>query len=269
MIMGKTRTILLLLIIITVAGCKGRGSGVTEKKEAMRENCIEGVQEHLDSIAANLLRIARPMPVIYECGEGEIELTPQQEKVKPKFYDVPASLSANAITLSQQYRAVAILAVDRVVAELYGMPDIYTPEIKRLTVSIGDDAILDMVNQESDVPYRERIAALYRSESDNGRSRFFWEALTAASVEQLYLIASCRDVFMESLTTEDVQNIAFHVNILTDALSDMASLEPDMAPLCRVIAPLETLTAFDKDEFREQMETIGDRVIEIRKDIMK
>lgn len=265
--MKKFAFVLAAAAVVTLTACSGKKAQENQEaqpEESFQEQQIKaGMSVQLDSITEEWLRL-KPMAVYYNANEGKVQITDAQKKVVPDYLINPDSV--NADNLSLKYRAIAVYEIDKSVADLYGMTDVYTPAIQKLGSEIDDPQATDYFMNVSDtVSYQTRMHEIYRLEEEAGRANYFWEVAATSIVEQLYILGRNQDTFLASFTDKDAEDITFHVSILVDAYADLAEYNQELANLYNVILPLQVLNAITVDELRTQLNQIDADIVNARK----
>ena len=183
-----------LAVCLAVTACFNRQKKTAdpaEKSEA--ELMAEAVVKiQLDSIAEEIGKL-QPVSVVKCVRDGEVVLTDAEKAVKPDYLADPA-YAKDLQTLAQKYRAVAILGVDAEIAKLYEMPTAdYDAALVKLYADINDPSIKEF-NEAGTL--QVALEKSYITAKANGRQYFFWEAATAALVEQAYIASRNIDKFI-------------------------------------------------------------------------
>lgn len=267
--MKKFALVLAAVAAVALTACSGKKAAQEETaqepaQESFEEQQIKlGMKVELDSLTKAWLNL-KPMAVVFNAQEGKVKLSDEQKKVLPDYLINPDSVTG-ALNLSLKYRAMVVFDVDKEVAKVYGMNDVYTPAITKIAAEIDDPAVKYLFNVDEQVTYQERMNEVYRLEEENGRANYFWEAAAASIIEQLYILGRNQEVFLASFTDDDAADITFHVGNLVDAYADLAEYNQELAKLYNVILPLQVLNAITVDELRTQLNQIDADVVNARK----
>ena len=256
-----------LAICLAVTSCFNRPKNKTEehvKTEA--ELMAEAVVKiQLDSIAEEIGKL-QPVGLVECIKNGEVILTDAEKAVKPDYLADPA-YAKDLQTLSQKYRAVAILGVDAEVAKLYDMPTAdYDAALKKLYADINDPAIKAFNEYKT---LQVAIEKSYDMSKENGREYFFWEAATAALVEQAYIASRNIDKFIVAFDDKSASDFSYNVILLTDAIDKLASTNSEYAKLNESLKPLYKINALNRQEFRDQLESVKDEITPARAALME
>ena len=122
--MKKISIFAVVLAAVTFISCGGNKSANADEqanaeKSFEQEQVEAKIKMELDSLSAELGKLKK-VPFLQE-GENGLQLTEQEKQVKPDYLLSP-SVAENAVTLSEKYRTLAALCVDKQIAALYEMP---------------------------------------------------------------------------------------------------------------------------------------------------
>lgn len=222
------------------------------------------VKNQLDSIAS-LATYIKGIPGIQDMQERQM-LTQKEKNVKPAYLIDPAK-TVELQTLSKQYRALAMLFVDKKVAEAYDM-DItpYDNAISKLLAEVNDPA-LGVLN--SSVTFEENISSLYYAEEAAGRINLFWEMTTASTIEQMYILCHNIDIDITAIDDEAAENMTFRMIVLTDAMDRLAEYDANIADFDDVMEPLKLLDALTADQLKAQLMELKGDIEMVRASLLK
>ena len=259
--MKKFSIVLAAAAAMIMASCSGNKQQAAETQEPQQEESFEeqqiklGMKVRLDSLTQCWLRL-KPMAVVQTSKDGKVSLTADEKKVKPDYLLNPDEVLPKLETMSLKYRAICMFDVDKIVAGLYEMPDVYSDPMKKLASQVDDPAINYMFDNMDKEDYSEMMNKVYTMEEESGRANYFWECAATTIIEQLYILTQNQEKFLASFTDKDAEDITFHVSILVDAYEDLAEYNTELAHLYKVICPLEVLNAISVDELRAQLTSL-------------
>ena len=188
--------------------------------------------------------------------------------MKPDYLLDPAS-TENATVLSEKYRLLSALDVDRRVAKLYEMPtEDYDKAISKLAADINDPSF-KILDKEDNSSVSETTQTLYDEMEKNGRLNYFWQLAAASLVEQLYLANQNSEKYLSTFTDEAAANTTFRIVLILDALKRLSQYDPEIAPVAEALAPLETLNATTVSELKSQIAEAKDKIIAAREALVK
>jgi hypothetical protein len=267
--MKKLSFLAIAFAVIALAACGGKKSAqadeATDSLKSFEQQQIEAsIKMHMDSIASELGKL-KSLPFLNE-GKDGITLTKQEKQVKPDYL-LPANVAEEATTLTEKYRIMSALSVDKKIAALYEMPtEDYEKAITKLAADINDPSFKAI---EDAGTIFETTSALYDEMEKNGRINYFWQLASAALVEQLYVCNQNADKFLSSFNDEAAANVTFRIVLVLDAVNRLAQYDPDIEPVAQAIAPLNALNATSVAEMKEQMAKMKDQIIAARKALVK
>ena len=267
--MKKLSFLAIAFAVIALAACGGKKSAqadeATDSLKSFEQQQIEAsIKMHMDSIASELGKL-KTLPFLNE-GKDGITLTKQEKQVKPDYL-LPANVAEEATTLTEKYRIMSALSVDKKIAALYEMPtEDYEKAITKLAADINDPSFKAI---EDAGTIFETTSTLYDEMEKNGRINYFWQLASAALVEQLYVCNQNADKFLSSFNDEAAANVTFRIVLVLDAVNRLAQYDPDIEPVAQAIAPLNALNATSVAEMKEQMAKMKDQIIAARKALVK
>lgn len=269
-------TIVLLVFVATITllvSCNGGKKTAEEQAEEVKsfeqEQIEAGIKVQLDSLA-NLYASMDDSPVMVALKSGEILLTDEEKQVKPDYLLAPEATN-DLVTLSQKYRAVGILSIDEFVAESY---DMSTEEMKaarsRLIVELNDPGF-DVFIKESytDSTFAKVFEEFYNAEEEAGRINFFWETVTAAFVEQIFILTQNPDKYLAAFDDQKAADFTYRLILLQNGLENLQEYAPEIEELCNAIKPLEGLNAISVDQLRNQVTTLKQEITDVRNGLLK
>lgn len=257
-----------LMLFASCGNNKKAETAAAEAQKSFEQEQIEaGIKVQVDSLAASFARMQQ-MPFMVSLKNGELLLTEEEKLAKPQYLVDPIAVE-ELITLSQKYRAVAILTVDKTIAKAYDInTDSYDAAITTLLADI-DDPAFDVFTKENDMPFTEACRTFYDQEDKNGRINYFWETVTSLVAEELFTIAQHQnESFLKCLDDKAVSDLTLRIVLLQDGLERLSDYAPELAELCETIRPLEKLNAITVDEFKEQLASMSEEITGIRNSLL-
>ncbi len=233
-----------------------------EIPESFEEQQIKaGMSVQLDSLTAAWLRLGKS-PIQVNAEQKTVTLSEDQKKVKPDYLINPADIMDKLESLSLKYRAMVMMDMDKTIADLYEMPDVYSEPVSKLTAEVNDPAVSYLY--ENGFNSAEDMQKIYAIEEENGRANYFWEAAAVGIIEQLYILTKNEDMFLATFTDKDAEDITYRVSILVDLYEDLSDYNLELRKLYNVLLPLEVLNAITVDELRGQLDQIKAQVEQAR-----
>ena len=267
--MKKLSIIAVAFAAILVASCGGQKSAQNveenDSTKSFEQAQIEAsIKMHFDSLAAELGKL-KQLPVAKD-AEGKLTLSKEEKQVKPDFlFDV--AIAENAATLSEKYRALVALQVDKEIAKLYEMPtEDYEKAITKLAADINDPSF-KAIEEGADI--FETTEALYNAMNENGRINYFWQMAATSLLEQLYITSQKSDAFISAFNDEAAANTTFRIILLQDAIDRLTEYDPEIAPVAEAIKPLTVLNATTVDELKAQLSEAKEQIAAARNALIK
>ena len=267
--MKKLSFLTVLVAAITFVACGGNKSAQPEAespdslKTFEQEQIEASIKMNFDSLASEIARL-KQLPLVQK--DGMISLTDEERQVKPNYLLDP-SIVETAMTLSEKYRVLSGVEVDREIALLYGLPiDDYDKAIAKLLADINDPSFEVLDNEAS---IYECSQALYYAMEQNGRINFYWQLVSAALVEQLYILTRNTDKFMASFDDEAASNVSLRIILLQDAINRLTEYDPELLPVAEALDPLTVINAVTVDELKQQLVEVMDQVAAARQALIQ
>ena len=245
------------------AACGGNKTAQTAEQEdsvkSFEQEQIEAsIKMHFDSLASELGKL-KQLPVVEK--DGQITLTEEEKQVKPDYL-LDLAAADNAMTLSEKYRVLSAIEVDKELAKLYEMPvDDYDKAIGKLVAEINDPSFKAV--EEGEGIY-EATQALYDAMNENGRINYFWQIVATSLIEQLYITSQNTEKFIGSFTDDAAANVTFRIILIQDALDRLTEYDPEVSPVAQAIAPLAVLNATTVDELKSQLAEAKEQIASAR-----
>jgi len=264
---------LLFAATTVMIACTGNKQATTNENDEesqeevlMDEQLESEMKANLDSLV-NLWANLKPSPVLTTTADGKITLTEDEKLVKPTYLFYPDSLEGKLETLSSKYRAVTALTIDREVAKLYGMQDVFTPAITKISAQINDPALKYLYDNSDKMDYADLIKEAYKIEAENGRETRFWEVAATSVIEQTYILCKNKDKFLANFTDDDVDNFTNRVALLVDSYETISQHNKKFYNLYNVVQPLDRLNATTVAELSDQLTTLEGDIEKMRNEL--
>jgi hypothetical protein len=257
---------------IVFAACGNKTAQNAESADSVvksfeQEQIEASIKMHFDSLASEIGKLEM-VPFLQSDGNGGIQLTKEEKQVKPDYLLDPASVE-NATVLSEKYRLLSALDVDKRIAKLYEMPtEDYDKAITKLAADINDPSF-KVLDNENTASVSETTQTLYDQMEKNGRLNYFWQLAAASLVEQLYLANQNSDKYLSTFTDEAAANTTFRVVLILDALKRLAQFDPEIQPVAEAVDPLSVLNATTVAELKSQIAEAKDNINAAREALVK
>ncbi len=268
--MKKLSFLAIAFAAVVFASCGGnkKTAEVTEETEAKsfeQEQVEASIKMHIDSLASEIGKL-KQFPFVSEGADGKLALTKEEKQVKPDYLLSP-SAADEATTLSEKYRILSALNVDKKIAALYEMPtEDYDKAITKLSADINDPSF-KVIEDASNI--FETTQPLYDAMNENGRINYFWQLAAAALVEQLYVVSQNTDKFLTVFDDEAASNVTFRIVLVVDAVKRLAEFDEEIKPIAEAIDPLTVLNAISVDQFKSQLAEAKEEIEAARAALVK
>ncbi|MBQ0103465.1 MAG: hypothetical protein KBS99_04745 [Prevotellaceae bacterium] len=273
----KKAILISLAAVAMLASCTGNkqkaaDETTVEEQKSFEQAQIESyIKVQVDSLASEFSKMDFSSSLTRSLQEGRIILSEESKAVAPEYLIDPA-VTNDLVTLSQKYRAVAVLSADKLIAEAYDKPvDEYDAALKKLVADIDDSAFKNLVDgDEAGKSHEELITAFYNDEDANGRINFFWETTTALLVEELYILSEdTNNEFISAFDDAAADNVTYRIALFQNALESLKEYCPEISQLCESIKPLQRLNAVSAEQFKQQVSEMHKDIKTIREDLLK
>ncbi len=266
--MKKLAMFAVAIAAVAFTACGGKKSTQaaeeTDSVKSFEQEQVEAkIKVELDSLASALGQL-KQLPIVQD--ENGIKLTDEEKQVKPDYLLDPA-VAENAVTLSEKYRMISALSVDKQIAALYDMPtDEYQKAIAKLVADINDPSFKEI--QDANTIY-ETTQTLYDAMNQNGRINYFWQLAATSLVEELYVMTQNTDKFIASFDDEAASNVTYRIVLLIDAINRLTQYDSEIEPIAKAIAPLNVLNAISVDQLKSQLADAKEKIVSARSALIK
>lgn len=250
--MKKVKFLMMAVCAIVLASCAGKKQQADDEQELKsfeQEQIEESIKVQLDSIAS-VLGGLKALPILQQTKNGELQLTDEEKKVKPDYLLSP-EIAKEAITLSEKYRVLVALSIDQTIAELYDMDTKAYNEATAQLLSDVNDPGFRIFAENGDVVVESH--EIYEAEVQSGRINYFWQAVAASLVEQMYILCQNQEKFLPVFDDDAVANLTLRIALLQDAINRLVEYDPELVEVSEAIKPLENLNATTVDELKSEL----------------
>ena len=226
--MKKSSFFAVALATMVFAACGGKkttqnAEEVSAEISFEQEQIEASIKQNFDSLATQVGNL-KQLPIRKK--DGVITLSEEEMKVKPDYLLDP-NISEKATTLAEKYRMLSALQIDKEIAELYEMPTTeYENRIASLFVDINDPSF-KAIEGNSDV--YETTQELYNAMNENGRINYFWQIVSTALVEQLYVVSQNTDKFLAAFDDETASNMFINATSVSELKEQLESAKDQIA----------------------------------------
>lgn len=236
---------------------KSASNAPVEKSQAELQQ-EEYIKIQIDSLAAEMLRL-KPLDFVAKTNDGSIVLSDKEKQVKPDYL-VNAAAINDLQTLSQKYRAAALIYVDKEVAKLYEMSSLvsdYDKSLTKLYLDINDPSLKEIFSNDNTA---EAMNAFYDACKANGRMHFFWDVCAAAVVEHIYIASQNSEKFLAAFDDDSASELTLQIALLTIAIDDLAEINPEYKEINGALQPIGVINAISVEQFKEQLAQVKNDV---------
>lgn len=273
--MKKFAVIALALAMVAIPSCKNQNKKAAEssaKKEISQKEqyATEDLKINIENLIASAKQM-KPVPFASKEEGGKITLTTKEKMVKPDYL-LEFSAANDLVTLSQKYRAIAMYAVDEMIAKLYEMPTSeYTSTEAKLLLDINDSALKAFADADKSTneATQAAIAALVDAEYDANRANFLWETVAASLVEQIYILTQNIDKFLPMFDDQTASDITFNFICVHEGIMSMMEFYPELESLNSAMLPLYVINAINVEQLKNQLTELKGEIEAVRYILLK
>lgn len=273
--MKKATVILLAIAMLAIPSCKNANNKKAENEAAEAAAVSEKEQLVTEELKVNLQNLVestkqmKSLPFIYSVN-GTLKLSDKEKMVKPDYLIDPAATN-DLVTLSQKYRAVAMLSIDKVIAKLYDMPtDDMEAALARISVDVNDEALKDFSEKvQANKGAGDAISEFCDKEIEAGRANFFWESTAAGLVEQVYVLTMNMDKFLPMFDDQAAADVTYNFVCVHDGIMKMIEFYPEMESLNAALLPLYVINAINVEQLKAQLIELKGEIEVVRALLLK
>lgn len=230
----STAIVLALLTTLPLVSCRNSANHRTKAptaEEVLGEKNVlaESILATIDHLAEKYIEVSDSAAII-----PLFTLTDEEKMVKPDYLLAPEA-AGTMLTKSQKTSALAIYIMENIVRQHYGMATDETSEaIQRLAIELNYP-----INGEyltSDSLASDKIRKEYEKCRNNGDIPYFWQFQDAILVETEYLIAQNPDIFLRSISDDDLAAFNRQWSYFRTAVRQLAEYDEEMSNICRRFA---------------------------------
>lgn len=249
----------------------GNNSEETKAQSPEEEYLTKDLLIKMDSLVSEMSKLNMD-PVFLSLENGELAISEKEKLVKPSYL-MPLSRASQCVTLSQKYRATMIYRMDMAVAELYEMPLTgYKQTIAKLIVEINNPAFKVDINEDSRrdaEAMKNFITKVYKEEEEAGTINFFWDAMVAALIEDLYIATMNIDKFIPCFNDRTASEVTYRFILVHQALEDLIPYHPELKNLQSIMEPLKVINAIDVRQLKAQLISLKNDIAMAREKLLK
>lgn len=264
--MVKVFYVVAAFALLGLASC---GNKKTDLANAQEDSAIAFVQSELkDEIIQELDSLLNEIsacksPSFVKSGTSTLTLTDEEKKVKPEYLVDPKN-AVNASNLSEKYRILTVLRLDRNIAELYDMDTTeYDIAISKLLSDINDPAF--KASFDDTKKDKAEIESLYAAEKEVGRINYVWECIATTNVESLYILSKNVDKLTSTLDDETVANISKRLSHILISVNTLDDYDSDFKPVSESLNLLKDIKATTVVDLRKQLDEQKSNIENARK----
>jgi hypothetical protein len=216
--MKKLTVLLLIMAALIAPSCKNNNKNKVQDPQEQKEltEAEKMAQQELQINIQNLIESSKKLSTpsfLKKDGKGNLSLTDKEKMVKPEYLLNP-SVTNDLVTLSQKYRALGIISIDKTIASLYDMPtDEFDAAMGKLVADVNDPVLIDMADGQKVLNAEDRgllASDILEKEYEAGRAPLFWEAVTAGVVEQSYVLSNNIEKFATAFNDETASEFTYN-----------------------------------------------------------
>ena len=274
--MKKITIACMLAAALVLSAC---GNNASKKKDAQTKTTETSQQEQyltedliikLDSLISGFQKLGM-MPNMQAMIDGKVVLTDKEKRIKPTFL-MPLSKAADLVTLSQKNRALAVYAIDREVATMYGLPtDEYDQVIGKLAVETDNQAMIDgaQINVEvNSYDINSWIVTMGEEQLAKEQVHMFFELAAAAMLESLYITSLDIPRYITYFNDQTAADVSYRFVLVVDGVESLITYHPELETVKGLLEPLKVINAINVKQLQDQLKTLATDIAAAREKLM-
>lgn len=265
--MKRIAIALLLISALIISAC---GNNSSKKKDAQTKSepslqeqyLTEDLIIKIDSLISGFQRLG-VMPHIKAIQEGTLVLTEREKREKPTFL-MPLAKVNDLVTLSQKNRALAVYAVDKAIAELYGLPvEEYEKVIAQLLIDTDNTALMEgaEVNVEINaLDVDTWVVTMGDEQMEKEQVHMFFETMAAGVLEALYFTSLDVPRYITYFDDQSAADVSYRFLLVVDGIESLLPYHPELESIKGILEPLKVINAMNVKQLEEQLNTLATEI---------
>ena len=265
--MKRIAIALLLISALIISAC---GNNSSKKKDAQTKSepslqeqyLTEDLIIKIDSLISGFQRLG-VMPHIKAIQEGTLVLTEREKRVKPTFL-MPLAKVNDLVTLSQKNRALAVYAVDKAIAELYGLPvEEYEKVIAQLLIDTDNTALMEgaEVNVEINaLDVDTWVVTMGDEQMEKEQVHMFFETMAAGILEGLYITSLDIPRYITYFDDQSASEVSYRFLLVVDGIESLIPYHPELESIRSILEPLKVINAINVKQLEEQLKQLAGEI---------
>jgi len=262
--MRKIANALLFASALIVGAC---GNTASKKKDAGTKSDISMQEQYLtqdliikiDSLIAGFQQLG-VMPNMKAIDEGTLVLTDREKRVKPTYL-MPLDRVNELITLNQKSRALAVYAVDREIAQLYGIPlEEYDKVITQLMIDTDNVALMEGAEIKVEVNALDVdswIVTMGEEQLGKEQMHLFFETVAAGIMESLYITSLDIPRYITYFNDQTASDVSYRLLLVVEGIESLLPYHPELETIRGILEPLNVINAINVKQLEEQLNTLA------------
>ena len=262
--MRKIAIALLFASALIVGAC---GNTASKKKDAGTKSDISMQEQYLtqdliikiDSLIAGFQQLG-VMPNMKAIDEGTLVLTDREKRVKPTYL-MPLDRVNELITLNQKSRALAVYAVDREIAQLYGIPlEEYDKVITQLMIDTDNVAPMEGAEIKVEVNALDVdswIVTMGEEQLGKEQMHLFFETVAAGIMESLYITSLDIPRYITYFNDQTASDVSYRLLLVVEGIESLLPYHPELETIRGILEPLNVINAINVKQLEEQLNTLA------------
>lgn len=273
--MRKIAIALLFASALIVGAC---GNTASKKKDAGTKSDISIQEQYLtqdliikiDSLIAGFQQLG-VMPNMKAIDEGTLVLTDREKRVKPTYL-MPLDRVNELITLNQKSRALAVYAVDREIAQLYGIPlEEYDKVIAQLMIDTDNVALMEGAEIKVEVnalDVNSWIVTMGQEQLGKEQMHLFFETVAAGIMESLYITSLDIPRYITYFNDQTASDVSYRLLLVVEGIESLLPYHPELETIRGILEPLNVINAINVKQLEEQLNTLAAVIAEGRNKLL-
>ena len=258
-----------LLLSVGLFSCTSKPASQPDTEE--QKQVTEEIITQLDSLAEEIGQIAETQELIRILNPDTVALSETDRLVKPDFLVTENELS-QLQTLSQKYRALALLVVDTRVQGLYepGEDTYMSHALQQISTDLNDEAVFQLMSKSKDqLVSKQDVMNFYDLMKKSNRVDYFYQTNVSFAIELVYVLSKKFEIFEPYITDATAQSYSRHIALSVSGVEKLAETKPEMSSILEAIKPLKQINAETADQFKQQIIASSTGISAMRKSILE
>ena len=269
--MKKTIYILIGAAAMVLCSCHGKTQQNPNDLDSTEEMVLsDSVIAQLDSIGETLCQIADTCQLGEIFTQEKINLSKEQQQIKPDYLLTQKDIN-DLMTLNQKYVAMAYLAIDNSVQQLYygDDDDYYDNAMSRLAADTEETNRKAAEKAKGQALTLDNARQFYNDMKERNRLDKFYLAEAAYMVEAMYIVSNNMEIYMPVIDDQTASAMSRRLSTARAGIQLITSQHPDMQPVLAAVNLLSEIRAANAAQLQQQIVLSRDKLQRARAELLR